>query len=92
MASPLQVFDFPSLVNFADEFVFVIGGTVLNVCCTETEKYCIRTGKWSMGPRLRETRMKNSSCRQGDMIYTFGGYKLLSFKKGHLGRKSEHNS
>ena len=42
-----------------------------------------------MGPRLRLNRMKNSSCRQGDMIYTFGGYKLMSTGHGDNARIRE---
>ena len=60
----------PSLVNFDDLFIFVIGGSSLSV---DTSVYCIKAERWIEGPKLKQARQNNSSCRQGNLLYTFGG-------------------
>ena len=80
LPSPKCIRNSSSLVNFSDEYIFVIGGILRNgstnkaqACDPSTEKYCLKTDTWSYGPKLVIYRMYHSSCQQGDMLYAFGG-------------------
>ena len=67
---------YPSLVNFADEVIFVSGGSTLKIYewYETVDRYSIKEDKWSTAPNLNHARNGHSSCVLGDTIFTFCGY------------------
>ena len=52
-AKPLVLKLRPSLVNFNNEFIFVIGGiSIYDQSCLYVEKYDIKNDSWSKAPEL----------------------------------------
>ena len=80
LAVPLTARSRPSLVNFVDQCIFVIGGRNMSdvsvrLELTSVEKYDIKKDVWTKAPMLCVERMNHSSCVLNDsLIYTFGGY------------------
>ena len=74
-ATPLIPRDYPSLANFADEYIFVIAGRKPRTyyCYTSVDMYTIGTNTWSQAPPLNKPRTFHSSCVAGDTICVFGG-------------------
>ena len=80
LAEPLTPRERPSLVNFADQCIFISGGRGLSDFSRRNdlynvEKYDIKRNTWSKAPDLCIARMNHSSCVLDDtLIYTFCGY------------------
>ena len=74
-ASPLTPRDSPTLTNYANRYVFVIGGQNLKNFETDssTEFYSCKDNKWRRAPALNQPRIFHSTCALGDMLYTFAG-------------------
>jgi len=70
-----------SLANYADKFLFVIGG--LNpedyALYASVDMYTIASSSWSQAPPLNEARRMHSSCVAGDTVCVFGGYNGKDF-------------
>ena len=60
------------LVNFLDEYVFVIGGGSYGPFKT-VSRYEITDDIWEEMPELNETRVYSSACSLGGNIYVFCG-------------------
>lgn len=83
-APPLRARSCPSLVNFADKYIFVIAGCNpddYRDYFDNVDVYSIETDSWASAPALNTARMSHSSCMLQEMIYTFCG---SSFKHGDL--------
>ena len=79
----------PSMVNFKDRAIYMIGrmmsppsGTEFSdpyeydnaiMECGRCERYGISTGVWQTRSRLNKMRMLSTHCALGDFIYTFFG-------------------
>ena len=66
---------FPSLANYADEYIFVIAGknVTTKALYTSVDMYTIETDTWSQAPSLEVPRVNHSSCVAGDTLFIFGG-------------------
>ena len=53
LPSALYSREWPSLVNFDDLFIFVVGGSRVRV---DTSVYCIEAERWIEGPKLKYPR------------------------------------
>ena len=51
----------------------MVGGEIDDITAS-VDVYDIAKGAWLEGPALNEARYCNSSCQQGDFVFTFGGY------------------
>ena len=83
-ARPLKPRSCPSLVNFADKFIFVIAGCNPfdhREYLDSVDVYSIKTDSWAVAPALNTPRMSHSSCVLKDTIYTFCG---TNFDQGDL--------
>ena len=78
-AKPLKPRGCPSLVNFADKYIFVSGGEDLSPGLltkeyfSSTEIYNVRRNKWRRAPRLNQPRANHSTRVAGDFLYTCCG-------------------
>ena len=68
----------PSLANYADQFIFVIAGynPDTKVDYDSTDLYNIETNVWQRGRAqpLNKARDSHSSCVAGHILCVFGGY------------------
>ena len=78
LPNPTTVRRYPSLVNFCNDYIFVIGGQSPDdseQVYDTVEKFDIKEEKWSSAPSMKLTRLSHSSCTLSNKwIYTFGGY------------------
>ena len=58
----------------------MVGGSINCRTNASVDIYDIAEGTWKDGPALKEARYRNSSCQQGDFIYTFGGMDTYNMK------------
>ena len=84
MAKPLRPRIGPSLVNFANKFLFVSGGRIKHgeEESKSVDFYNIQKNTWSPAPAMNVARSSHSSCVLGEQIFAFCGANRV--KKIHL--------
>ena len=70
--TPLQGRSLTSLVNFKNEFIFLIGGkNIKGTNLDKVDKYNIKKDKWSKTAVLNNACYRPVSCILDDFIYVF---------------------
>ena len=69
MATPMKVRNGPSMANFRDAFIFLMGGQDSN----SVEVFNLESEEWRRAPEMNCKRANASSCAQDRKVYTFGG-------------------
>ena len=67
----------PSLANYADEFIFIIAGRnpISGAEYDSVDMYTISTDTWKQAPSLNQARDCHSSCVAArNIICVFGGF------------------
>ena len=77
----------------------MVGGMIGFNPTASVDIYDIKEGTWKEGPALKEARYLNSSCQQGNFVYTFSGsmgrgclssIEFLNAKKYHIEGDKTH--
>ena len=73
MAEPSRPRSFPSLTNYQDKYILVIGGYYASNCLTSVDMYNVKTNRWQAAPEITEAREEHSSCCLENFTFIFGG-------------------
>ena len=73
MAKPRRPRSCPSLTNYQDKYVLVIGGYYSSNCLASVDLYNVKKNTWQAAPEITQAREEHSSCCIQNFSYIFGG-------------------